>query len=106
MRMALGSSLMKTDLTRIAEALERLAPPPAPVPDFSGAAFVWSPDALIPVDRVSRVDISLLVGVGRARDRWRGCLRHCRIRGESLFTAGLLCTGGRPGCKGGGIARR
>lgn len=75
--MALGSNPMtKTDLTRIAEALERLAPPPAPAPDFSGAAFVWSPDALIPVDRVSRVDISLLIGVGRARDTLLENTRH------------------------------
>lgn len=68
--------MTKTDLTRIAEALERLAPVAAPAPDFSGAAFVWSPEALIPVERVSRVDISLLVGVGRARDTLLENTRH------------------------------
>lgn len=58
-------------LIRIAEALERLSPPPPPVPDVSAAgAFSWhtNPDRLEPVERVSRVDLSLLVGVNRARD--------------------------------------
>ncbi len=57
-------------LRRIAEALERLAPPPGPAPDFHGEAFVWhpDPDRVVPVRRVNRVDLSLLVGVDRARD--------------------------------------
>ena len=52
--------------TRIAEALERLAPPPAPRLELGSAdAFVWhpSPARLAPVAKVSRVDISLLQGV-------------------------------------------
>lgn len=51
---------------RIADALERLAPPPPPVPDLTLAdAFVWEPQAraLRPVARISRVDIDLLQGV-------------------------------------------
>lgn len=58
-------------LIRIADALERIAPPPASAPDFNAAeAFVWrtSPDRLDPAKRVSRVPINLLVGVDRARD--------------------------------------
>ncbi len=58
-------------LARIAEALERIAPPPGPRPDFSAAsAFVWhvDPDRLEPVARINRVDLSLLVGIDRARD--------------------------------------
>lgn len=58
-------------LRRIAEALERLRPPPAPAVDFDAApAFVWQtePDALLPVTRINRVDVDLLVGVDRARD--------------------------------------
>ena len=46
--------------TRIAEALERLAPPPAPAIALEAAeAFVWhpSPPHLAPVAKVSRVDI-------------------------------------------------
>lgn len=58
-------------LTRIAEALERIAPAPLSTPDFRGAqAFVWhtSPERLEPVTKVSRVDLALLVGIDRARD--------------------------------------
>ena len=58
-------------LRRIADALERLAPPPVPPLHLDGAeAFVWHPDPayLAPVARVSRVDISLLKGVERQRD--------------------------------------
>ena len=56
--------------TRIAAALERMAPAPLEAPDFSSAdAFVWhiSPDRLDPVQRVNRVDIGLLIGIDRSR---------------------------------------
>ena len=52
--------------TRIAEALERLAPPPPETVDLGAAeAFVWhpSPAHLAPITKVSRVDIGLLQGV-------------------------------------------
>lgn len=58
-------------LRRIADALERLRPPPATAPDFDAAdAFVWQadPDELQPVTQVSRVDLALLQGIDRARD--------------------------------------
>jgi hypothetical protein len=58
-------------LARIADALERLSPPPRPAPDLSAAdAFVWhvAPDRLEPVPRVARVELRLLVGIDRARD--------------------------------------
>jgi predicted AAA+ superfamily ATPase len=58
-------------LARIAEALERLAPPPPPAPDFTAAdAFVWHADLgrLAPVARVNRVDMALLRGIDRVRD--------------------------------------
>ncbi len=58
-------------LTRIAEALERMSPAPREAPDFGAAdAFVWhvDPDRLVPVARVNRVDLGLLVGIDRARD--------------------------------------
>jgi predicted AAA+ superfamily ATPase len=53
-------------LTRLTEALERLAPAPAPPLDLHAAeAFVWhpSPAHLAPVERISRVDIGLLKGI-------------------------------------------
>lgn len=58
-------------LERIAQALERLAPPPGVAPDLTAAdAFVWhtNPDRLLPVSQISKVDISLLVGVDRTRE--------------------------------------
>ncbi len=60
-----------TELERIAAALERLSPAAAAAPDFGAAsAFVWhaDPDRLVPVQKVNRVDVDLLVGITRARD--------------------------------------
>jgi uncharacterized protein len=57
-------------LVRIAEALERLAPPPPSPVDLTRAdAFVWHPlpAHLAPVRTVSRVDIDLLKGVDRQK---------------------------------------
>ena len=58
-------------LHQIADALERLAPPPPSAPDFVAAeAFVWHPEGrrLAPVARVNRVDMKLLKGIDRVRD--------------------------------------
>jgi predicted AAA+ superfamily ATPase len=62
-------------LNRIAAALERISPPPAPPPDFDEAdAFVWhageqpAHDRLDPVSKVNRVDLELLQGIDRSRD--------------------------------------
>ena len=62
---------MTDALTRIAAALERMSPAPLPPPDFATAdAFIWhtAPDRLDPVRLVSRVDLALLLGIGRSRD--------------------------------------
>ena len=62
---------MSDPLERIAGALERISPGPVVAPDFDACeAFVWhvTPDRLTPVAAVSRVDMSLLLGVDRARD--------------------------------------
>ncbi|GGL86633.1 ATP-binding protein [Pseudooceanicola nanhaiensis] len=56
---------------RIAAALERMAPAPLAAPDFAAAdAFVWhvNPERLVPVGRVNRVALELLVGIDRSRD--------------------------------------
>ena len=62
---------------RIACALEAIAarlPAMAPAPDLAAAlhsadAFVWHPEGtLVPVPRVSRVDLGLLKGIDRLRD--------------------------------------
>jgi uncharacterized protein len=58
-------------LERIAEALERLAPPAPSEPQFDSAdAFVWHPEGrrLAAVPRVNRVAMTLLKGIDRVRD--------------------------------------
>jgi predicted AAA+ superfamily ATPase len=58
-------------LTRIASALERLAPRPNAEADFAAAdAFIWQPQGsrLVPVPRVNRVEMTLLKGIDRVRD--------------------------------------
>jgi len=55
-------------LTRVADALERIAPQPPQAPDFALAdAFIWhaDPDRLEPVHTVNRVELSLLKGIER-----------------------------------------
>ena len=64
-------AMAKKQLARIADALERMAPPAAQTPDWDAAdAFVWhaDPDHLEPVAQISRVGVEMLVGVDRARD--------------------------------------
>ena len=58
-------------LERIAGALERMSPAPMGVPDWAAAdAWLWStePDALIPIAKVNRVEMDLLIGIDRSRD--------------------------------------
>jgi predicted AAA+ superfamily ATPase len=61
-------------LVRIADALERLAPPPPAAIALDGAdAFVWQPGEhnaggrLLPVAKVARVEIGLLQGIDHAK---------------------------------------
>ena len=62
------SGTILRQLSRIADALDRLAPPPCPPVDLSAApAFVWhtAPDQLTPVSKINRVDLALLQGIER-----------------------------------------
>lgn len=70
-------------LTRIADALERLAPPSPALPDFAAAtAYVWhSSGELQPVPQVNRVEMSLLKGIDRVRDQL--------LENTERFAAGL-----------------
>lgn len=82
-------------LNRIAAALERMSPPPHPAPDFDAAdAFTWhtDPDRLEPVAKVSRVDLSLLVGVNRSRDT---LLNNTRFFARGLPANNALLWGAR-----------
>ncbi len=66
-------------LARIADALERLAPPAPARSDLDAAdAFVWHEDSgcLSAVAEVNRVDIGLLRGIDRQRDILLANTRH------------------------------
>jgi predicted AAA+ superfamily ATPase len=58
-------------LHRVADALERLAPPASPAIDLDASdAFVWHADRgwLEPIYQVNRIEIELLRGIDRVRD--------------------------------------
>jgi hypothetical protein len=58
-------------LTRIADSLDRLAPPaPAPIDLDSGDAFIWEAESnyLRVIPKVNHVDMSILHGIDRVRD--------------------------------------
>lgn len=70
-RKVMADNDLEPTLKRIAEALERLSPPPAKDAVLDGAdAFIWHPEGerLEPIARVNRVDIDLLKGIDRVRD--------------------------------------
>ncbi|MDE2200615.1 MAG: ATP-binding protein [Rhodospirillales bacterium] len=84
---------LRAAVTRIAAALERLAPPPpAPVDLTAADAFVWHPAQsrakgadvggahLAPVRRVARVEIALLKGIERQK--------HILLENTRQFAAG------------------
>jgi predicted AAA+ superfamily ATPase len=80
--------MSKTDLVplliRVADALERLAPPAPPRSDLTAAdAFIWhaEDDWLEPVETVNRVEIGLLRGIDRVRD--------ILVENTERFAAGL-----------------
>ncbi|MCC7429165.1 MAG: ATP-binding protein [Alphaproteobacteria bacterium] len=82
-------------LRRIAEALERLAPPPPGRTDLDTAdAFIWSAErqALLPVPSVSRVDLVLLQGITQQRDL---LLANTRRFAEGLPANNALLWGAR-----------
>jgi uncharacterized protein len=67
------TTMSDTDLlTRIAAALERLAPTAHDAPDFDAAeAFVWhaSPEGFQAIPEINRVPLALLKGIERAADQ-------------------------------------
>lgn len=81
-------------MERIAQALERISPPPAAAPDWAGNAYIWqtAPDRLQVVEQVSRVPLDLLVGIGRARDT---LVTNTRQFADSLPANNVLLWGAR-----------
>lgn len=60
-----------TMLSRIASAIERMAPQPLPEADFAAAdAFIWHPEGntFVPVHAVNRIPLTLLKGIDRMCD--------------------------------------
>ena len=83
-------------LDRIANALDRIAPPPAPDNDLSAAdAFVWHADRswLEPVPKVNRVEMDLLCGIDSQVQQLSDNTRR--------FAGGLPANNAlaRPGCQ-------
>ena len=82
-------------LTRLAEALERLAPMPPDAPEIADhEAFVWrnSPAGLENVVRVNRVDLALLKGIDLTRDQ---LLENTRRFAKGLPANNALLWGAR-----------
>lgn len=89
-----GQTDLESMLSRIADALERIAPAPVRAPDLSAADCVVfePPMTLRPVRQVSRVPISLLTGIDRARDI---LLTNTRRFAEGLPANNALLWGAR-----------
>lgn len=81
-------------LNRIADALDRLAPVPHAAPDWDAPAYVWDtdPDRLVPVPKVNRIPLNLLIGIERARDT---LLDNTRRFAEGLPANNALLWGAR-----------
>jgi uncharacterized protein len=91
----MAKNLEITALKRIADALERISPPPPPAPNFKKYdAFVWasSPSTLEPVAKVNRVDLELLKGVDQSRDT---LLENTRRFAKALPANNALLWGAR-----------
>ena len=77
--MSMDNPALLALLARIAESLERLAPPPPPSPDFAAAdGFLWhaQPGVLEPVPAIARVPLHLLKGIDHVRDILVGNMRR------------------------------
>lgn len=79
-------------LTRIAAALERLAPKPAPPVDLSGNSFVWRDQALTPVAAADPQPLSVYAGVDAQRDT---LLENTRRHARGLPAHDVLLWGAR-----------
>ncbi|MCA0432455.1 MAG: ATP-binding protein [Proteobacteria bacterium] len=82
-------------LRRIADALDRLAPPPPSAPDLAAhEAFLWrsEPPGLEAVNKVNRVELSLLRGIDLTRDQ---LLENTRRFAKALPANNALLWGAR-----------
>jgi predicted AAA+ superfamily ATPase len=80
-------------LTRIAQALERLAPPaPAPVDLSAHAAYRWEGHALAPVAGFHPIDYALLAGIDAQK---HACLENTRRLAHGHAAHDILLWGAR-----------
>ncbi|TRW17455.1 ATP-binding protein [Glacieibacterium frigidum] len=79
-------------LARIAAALERLAPPPAPSADLSGNSFVWADRRLTPVTAARAQPLDVFAGVDAQRD---ALLQNTRRHAAALPAHDVLLWGAR-----------
>jgi predicted AAA+ superfamily ATPase len=82
-------------LSRIADALDRLSPPPPSAPDFAVAeTYVWSAQTgvLRPVHKVSRIPLKLLQGIDNAADQ---LLHNTQSFADGLPANNVLLWGAR-----------
>ena len=67
-------------LSRIADALERLAPPPAaPIDLDAHPAYRWDGHSLAPIEGFAPIDYALLTGIDAQKT---ACLDNSRVRDE------------------------
>ena len=86
---------LETTLGRIADALDRLSPPPARLPDFDAPeAFVWQPahSALRPVAAFATIPLKLLQGIDSAAEQ---LLRNTVQFAQGLPANNVLLWGAR-----------
>jgi len=79
-------------LARIAAALDRLAPPPAPPVDLTGDSFVWRDNRLTPVTAARAQPLSVFAGVDAQRD---ALLENTRRHARGLPAHDVLLWGAR-----------
>ena len=80
-------------LARIADALDRLAPPsPAPADPAAGQAFVWSGTALRAVDSPAAIPLDLLLGIDAQK---AAVLANCERHAKGLPAHDILLWGSR-----------
>jgi predicted AAA+ superfamily ATPase len=80
-------------LTRIAEALERLAPPPAlPADLYTAPAYVWDGSVIAPVAAFAPVDFALLSGIDAQK---AALLENSRRHATGLAAHDVLLWGAR-----------
>ncbi len=88
------AGLILYQLGRIADSLDRLAPPPLAMPDFGAAGFVWqsNPEALLPLAQIAAQPLDRLMGIDRARDT---LLENTRAFARGLPANNALLWGAR-----------